>query len=228
MTQQLRESLSAIMDGEGNELELRRVLKGLDESPEQAEAWRRYHVIGSAMRRERYIAPQMDISSRVMSAIALEQQEQDAQVPAHASRRFTGVSFMGGAAVAAAVSLMVVTGVQVFRGNGTPGGMQPDIAALNTDRSALDMAAQQLAANGPAANEAFDHKAMADSYADFSRSDARSSSLMPVSWQLPVANANTSDDTRARGFATHYPSDMQAGVQNDSARFQFGQHTFKH
>lgn len=226
MTQQLRESLSAIMDGEGNELELRRVLKGLDESPEQAETWRRYHLIGSAMRRERDTAPQVDISSRVMSAIALEQQA--AQVPVRATRRFTGVSFMGGAAVAAAVSLMVVTGVQVFHGNGMPGGMQPEVAALGTDRSTLDMAAQQLAANTPAANEAFDHKAMADSYSDFSRSDARSSSLMPVSWQLPTANANATDDTRARGFGSLYSSETHATAQNDSTRFQFGLHTFRH
>lgn len=226
MTQQLRESLSAIMDGQGNELELRRVLKALDESPEQAEAWRRYHLIGSAMRRERDVAPQMDIASRVMSAIADEQPS--VQTSVRPSRRFAGVSFMGGAAVAAAVSFMVVTGAQVFRGDDTPGGLQPDVAAFSTDHSALDMAAQQLAANVPSANETFDHKVMADSYADFSRDGSRASALMPVSWQLPVADANAPDDTRSRGFGSRYPGTAQADTRNDSARFQFEQRTFKH
>lgn len=49
---QLFESLSAMVDNEASELEMRRVLKNMESSPEVLERWRRYHLIGSVMRKE--------------------------------------------------------------------------------------------------------------------------------------------------------------------------------
>lgn len=49
---QLFESLSALVDNEANELEVRRLLKNIEGNPELLERWRRYHLIGSALRRE--------------------------------------------------------------------------------------------------------------------------------------------------------------------------------
>lgn len=48
----LFESLSAMVDNEASELEMRRVLKNMENSPEVLERWRRYHLIGSVMRKE--------------------------------------------------------------------------------------------------------------------------------------------------------------------------------
>lgn len=127
MNQKVRESLSAIMDGEGDELELRRVLKSLGGSSEEADAWRRYHVIGSVMRRERDIDVSVDLSASIRQRIEAQQRpvvsHSDPAVVAHGDavvKRHAGpFSFMGSAAVAAAVSLMVITGVQVYRGAGS-------------------------------------------------------------------------------------------------------------
>jgi sigma-E factor negative regulatory protein RseA len=49
---QLFESLSAMVDDEASELEMRRVLKSMDGNPEVLERWRSYHLIGSVMRKE--------------------------------------------------------------------------------------------------------------------------------------------------------------------------------
>jgi sigma-E factor negative regulatory protein RseA len=49
---QLFESLSAMVDNEASELEMRRVLRNMEGSPEILERWRRYHLIGSVMRKE--------------------------------------------------------------------------------------------------------------------------------------------------------------------------------
>lgn len=49
---QLFESLSAMVDNEASELEMRRVLKNMDDNPELLDRWRRYHLIGSVMRKE--------------------------------------------------------------------------------------------------------------------------------------------------------------------------------
>jgi sigma-E factor negative regulatory protein RseA len=46
------ESLSALMDGEADELEVRRVLNQLDQDYELRDKWKNYHLMGSLMRDE--------------------------------------------------------------------------------------------------------------------------------------------------------------------------------
>ena len=50
--QSLNESLSAAIDGEADELELRRVLNAANEDANLRAKWRRMHLIGSVVRRE--------------------------------------------------------------------------------------------------------------------------------------------------------------------------------
>ena len=50
--QSLHESLSAAIDGEAEELELRRVLNAVTEDPELQAKWERLHALGSLLRRE--------------------------------------------------------------------------------------------------------------------------------------------------------------------------------
>ncbi|MEM1232190.1 MAG: sigma-E factor negative regulatory protein [Pseudomonadota bacterium] len=52
MTEQLKEALSAAIDGEADEFELRRVLDEVGRDPELAAAWGRYHRIGESLRGE--------------------------------------------------------------------------------------------------------------------------------------------------------------------------------
>ena len=222
MTQQLHESLSAIMDGEGNELELRRVLKTLDESPELGDVWRRYHLMRSALRRERDIVVDMDIASGVMAAIEQEDVAVSETVIASAAEQSAAaqrpkrrsLSLMGGAAVAAAVSLMVVSGVQFYRGHDS--AALPDAASLQVNNAALDNAAQQLVANGSDSLGQLGvfgqgNQAMAASYSDFSH--AASSDLTPVSWN---ADAST-----VKAHNRRYHGQDNAQSSDDSARFHF-------
>lgn len=53
MSEKLKESLSAVIDGEADEFELRRVLDEMNRDEVLALSWERYHVIGSVLRGER-------------------------------------------------------------------------------------------------------------------------------------------------------------------------------
>ncbi|MFM7119618.1 MAG: sigma-E factor negative regulatory protein, partial [Gammaproteobacteria bacterium] len=53
MTEQLKQSLSAVIDGEADAFELRRVLDELDRDADLRATWSRYHLIGSVIRGER-------------------------------------------------------------------------------------------------------------------------------------------------------------------------------
>ena len=114
-TESVKESLSALMDAEGDELDLRRVLKGLDESPETADTWRRYHLARSAMHRERESVFTMDIAAAVSAEVEMVSREAPAVEPV--AERRSLFSFAGSAAIAAGVAVMVITGVQVFNGS---------------------------------------------------------------------------------------------------------------
>lgn len=121
------------MDDEGDELELRRVLKTLDGSPDDAEAWRRYHLARSLMHRDRGVDVTTDLCAGVMARIEAEPAP---QLPAEASsRRHASLPFGGGAAVAAAVSLMVITGVQFYNGSTGPAAV-PEVASGTTTTGA--------------------------------------------------------------------------------------------
>ncbi|MGM0915164.1 MAG: sigma-E factor negative regulatory protein [Pseudomonadota bacterium] len=129
MSQNARESLSALMDNEGDELELRRVLKSLEDEPDAAEAWRRYHLMRSLMRRESEVDISVDLSAGILARLESEPapaREDDAAPPA--ARR--SLPFARSAGIAAAVSLMVITGVQFYNGGGVPGeGASAELAS---------------------------------------------------------------------------------------------------
>ncbi len=53
MSEKLKESLSAVVDGEADEFELRRVLDEIGKDETLAVSWERYHIIGATLRGER-------------------------------------------------------------------------------------------------------------------------------------------------------------------------------
>lgn len=141
MNRDARESLSALMDNEADELELRRVLKSLDDSPADADAWRRYHLARSLMQRDRMVDVSTDLSAGVMARLKDEPLPEMERVP---GKRYGAFSFAGSAAMAAAVSLMVITGVQVYNSGG--GQESPDVASQGTNTSSQS-AAQPVSSN---------------------------------------------------------------------------------
>ena len=100
----LQESLSAVMDNEADELELRRVLSAVDDAETRA-TWSRYQVARAAMHKE-LLLPNLDIASAVSAALA------DEAVPAKAKQGpWRTVSRV---AVAASVTLAVLAGVRLY------------------------------------------------------------------------------------------------------------------
>lgn len=121
----LQESLSAVMDNEADELELRRVLNAADD-PETRATWSRYQVARAAMHKE-LLMPKLDIASAVSAALA------DEATPVKARGPWRSVSRL---AVAASVTLAVLAGVRLYN--------QDEITGAQ-------LAAQQPASQGLAA-----------------------------------------------------------------------------
>ena len=64
----LQESLSAVMDNQADELELRRVLAASDD-PELRATWSRYQIARAVMHKE-LLEPRLDIAAAVSAALA--------------------------------------------------------------------------------------------------------------------------------------------------------------
>jgi sigma-E factor negative regulatory protein RseA len=70
MSEQLRESLSALMDDEANELEIERVLTRFESDAEMRATWIRYHRARDALAGRDSMLETRDISAGVMAAIS--------------------------------------------------------------------------------------------------------------------------------------------------------------
>jgi len=100
----LQESLSAVMDNEADELELRRVLNAIDDADTRA-TWSRYQIARAAMHKELLI-PHLDITAAVSAAIA------DEVSPLKAARG--PWRSLGRLTVAASVTVAVLAGVRLY------------------------------------------------------------------------------------------------------------------
>jgi sigma-E factor negative regulatory protein RseA len=108
MSEKLRESLSAVLDGEANELELERVLSQMDDESDLRQTWMRYSAIRSV--NTEGISPDMamDISKGVRRAIL-----QGAPVVSQATSAVQRLlKPLASFAVAASVAATVVLGGQ--------------------------------------------------------------------------------------------------------------------
>lgn len=112
-----KESLSALMDGQTEEFETRRLLQRLDEDAELGQTWRRYHLARSALKGEALMHREFDLSARVAAAIEDEPAHQ--AVPQQATER-SSFSLHGlrrtiaSMAVAASVTAIVIFGANNF------------------------------------------------------------------------------------------------------------------
>ncbi|MBD2858574.1 sigma-E factor negative regulatory protein [Spongiibacter sp. KMU-158] len=126
MSDLLKESLSALMDGEASELELRRLLKSDD--PALREQWAVMHRHRDSLH-EPVAFANLDISSRVMAELDSVKQESSGQ---------TWRQALSGLAVAASVAAVVVFGGNLSQlGGGNPtvadsGRVYPATATMAT------------------------------------------------------------------------------------------------
>jgi len=129
----LQESLSAVMDNEADELELRRVLSAVDDAETRA-TWSRYQVARAAMHKE-LLLPNLDIASAVSAALA------DEAVPAKVNKGpWRSVARL---AVAASVTVAVLAGVRMYNQDEITGA---ELAAQQPVQQGLSMPQTQ----GPA------------------------------------------------------------------------------
>jgi sigma-E factor negative regulatory protein RseA len=107
MSEKLRESLSALMDDEANELELQRLLKQVGDDAELRQTWVRYQAARTAMHGHETAHPRLDISARVREAV-------DVENGAHPVRGLKDrlLRPVASFAVAASVAITVVLGGQ--------------------------------------------------------------------------------------------------------------------
>ncbi|MFK7975580.1 MAG: sigma-E factor negative regulatory protein [Halioglobus sp.] len=112
MSERLRESLSAMMDDEANELEIERVLSQIASEDDLRDTWSRYQYTRGALKGEAMAFTQLDISANVRDAIASEPAMQVAEESATASIRDRFVRPLSSLAVAASVTAAVVLGGQ--------------------------------------------------------------------------------------------------------------------
>lgn len=121
MNERINESLSALVDGECDELELRRVLNELEQDPECREKWLRYQMMSALMRDEAVAT--VDLSRGIMQAIdgepmdditplmtTIEQPKAALDTKADTPQR----GWMSSVAVAASVTLAVLVGVRFY------------------------------------------------------------------------------------------------------------------
>jgi sigma-E factor negative regulatory protein RseA len=144
----LQETLSAVMDNEADELELRRVLAVSSES-EVRDTWARYQIARAAMHKE-LLVPRLDLASAVSTAIAKE------EAPADIARRPTrGLARI---AVAASVTVAVLAGVSLYNHDDassqlTAQSSQPAIEAPHAQGPAVLAGYKESGAELPASDK---------------------------------------------------------------------------
>jgi sigma-E factor negative regulatory protein RseA len=117
----LQESLSAVMDNEADELELRRVL-GASDDAEMLAKWSRYQIARAVMHKE-LLEPRLDIASAVSAALT------DEAVPV-ANKVVRGPwRAVGRLAVAASVTVAVLAGVRLYNQDEVMGAQMAQQAA---------------------------------------------------------------------------------------------------
>jgi sigma-E factor negative regulatory protein RseA len=102
----LQESLSAVMDNQADELELRRVLAASDD-PELRATWSRYQIARAVMHKE-LLEPRLDIAAAVSAALA------DDVAPVAQQAQRGPWRTVGRLAVAASVTVAVLAGVRLY------------------------------------------------------------------------------------------------------------------
>jgi sigma-E factor negative regulatory protein RseA len=115
----LEETLSALMDGETNDLEVRRLLKQMPNSPREQElldSWRRFHVARSVLHGE-LIGESVTINGsvaaqQIIAAIAAEPAYESGKIKNTFTAPWYAIS--GKLAVAASVTVAVFLGMQVL------------------------------------------------------------------------------------------------------------------
>jgi sigma-E factor negative regulatory protein RseA len=194
--QTFQESLSALLDNETDELELRRLLAASDDGAMRA-TWARYQVARAVMHKE-LLLPHLDLAAKVSAALA----DETAPVVLVAARRLPWGG-LGRLAVAASVTVAVLAGVRLYN--------QDEITGTQlAQRSAPSMmAAPQL--QGPAILAGYTPGAGVER--GMQASGARTAELTWQQQRLPAYVRQHAQQAAAAGAQTAVPYARAASLE---------------
>lgn len=135
-TDKLREQISALADDELPPGEHELLLRRFGTDVELRLHWERYHLVGCALRKELPPVDTRGFADRVMAALADEPAPADVE-PALGQRLLRGVA---GFAVAAAVAVIAIVGLQHSARPGASSEIVPEGASAQTAPFALGLA----------------------------------------------------------------------------------------
>jgi sigma-E factor negative regulatory protein RseA len=144
MKERNNESLSALMDGEADELEIRRILNQLDKDDELSDKWKNYHLMGSLMREESFEG--IDLTKGINQALdgVADSSSNDGAILEEAANSVPSkpawYKQLTSVAVAASVTLAVLLGVQSIEPNESIG------LASNNKQPPAELTASTLSA----------------------------------------------------------------------------------
>jgi sigma-E factor negative regulatory protein RseA len=120
MSEQLKESLSAVMDGEADEFEIRRVLDETSADAALRGVWDRYHLVGSVLRGEGRTVVASSLSRSFWARIEADDDAGDEVMAGAPERNAASMTVnwshrLVGVAVAAGVAAAVVVGFGINR-----------------------------------------------------------------------------------------------------------------
>jgi len=139
----MKEQISALLDGEGNDLERERALRALDTDPALRATWGRYHVASAAIRRELDILVSPDLAARLQAQLQHEVQND-------ARRRFPTprvLKFTAGLAIAASVATVAILNLPPLVSPAVP--IARNVASKSTVADARQTPAEQRSALNP-------------------------------------------------------------------------------
>ena len=168
MKDRMKASLSALCDGECDELEVRRILNQVGTDPELRQQWQRYHLVGSVMRGEP--TSSVDLLKGINQALDGEpmdevpasfQQVHHAAAAAETPKREFSQWFVSGA-VAATVTLAVLAGFRMTAA--TDQGFTPAVAVKTSVQSAPVTTIVDASASAAAQNDLREAQEMLQQY----------------------------------------------------------------
>jgi sigma-E factor negative regulatory protein RseA len=129
MTERMRESLSALLDDEANELELERILSRIADDDELRQTWVRYNAVRATVSGHQLAHIKLDVSTQVRQALAEQRAPSAAHTATSLRQRF--LRPVASLAIAASVAATVVIGGQQLAqiGGADPYGNGQAVAA---------------------------------------------------------------------------------------------------
>ena len=109
LAEKMRESISAMVDNEAQQIELQRVLKATEDEPAVRDQWQRYQLVSGLLKRQTHpLSVDTELADKVRSAVA----EETSQAGAKLAPTWNFWKPVGGFAIAASATMMMLLGVQ--------------------------------------------------------------------------------------------------------------------